>query len=148
MASKLKNIIIFIVIGGVLVLGYLYFIKKDDSDTSGLVTSVPSTTPATDTSTPATAAGGEFLTLLLSVKSIKLNDSIFSDPAFQSLSDSSIQLTPDGSEGRPNPFAPLMSDEEPEDSDTITSSTPSGTSASANASGSGTSTPPKKPAGQ
>ena len=39
------------------------------------------------------------------VKNIKLNDAIFSDVTFNSLRDSSITLTPDGNEGRPNPFA-------------------------------------------
>ena len=50
------------------------------------------------------------LSILLSVKSIKLNDAIFSDTAFINLRDSSILLTPSGDEGRANPFAPVGSD--------------------------------------
>ena len=48
--------------------------------------------------------------VLLNVKNIKLDDSIFSDIAFSNLRDSSITLIPDGTEGRPNPFAPIGSD--------------------------------------
>lgn len=52
----------------------------------------------------------DFLALFSSIKNIKLNDAIFSDPAFISLHDSSIILTPDGTEGRPNPFAQFGND--------------------------------------
>jgi hypothetical protein len=108
MSSTIKNAIIFISIGAALFLIYIFFIKSDEVAPVGLVTS-PSLT-----NTPVAAntgqVGGEFLKLLLSVKSIKLNDSIFSNPAFLSLSDSSILLVQDGSEGRANPFAPLGDD--------------------------------------
>ena len=56
------------------------------------------------------AKNQDFLSLLLNVKSIKLDSTIFDDPAFLSLYDSSITLTPDGTEGRVNPFAPLGAD--------------------------------------
>ncbi|MSU44708.1 hypothetical protein EXS45_00795 [Candidatus Nomurabacteria bacterium] len=108
----IKNIIIFIVIAIIFVLIYVYFIKKD-TDTATLVSSVtPLVTSSGDTLAieDNSAVAQEFLTLLLSVKSIKLDDAIFSDNAFISLYDSSITLIPDGNEGRINPFAPLGTD--------------------------------------
>jgi hypothetical protein len=45
--------------------------------------------------------------MLLSVKSIKLEDSIFSNIAFNNLHDSSIDLIPPSNKGRVNPFAPI-----------------------------------------
>ncbi len=104
-----KNIIIFIAIGAVVVLGYVLFFKKSPEEK--VLVSAP--TPFTQTQTPAPggAAAKDFLTLLLSVRSIKLDDAIFSNVAFTSLDPShSIILVPDGSEGRPNPFAPFGSD--------------------------------------
>jgi hypothetical protein len=53
--------------------------------------------------------GREILALLADMKKIKLDESIFSDPAFQSLQDLSIELVPEP-KGRPNPFAPLGRD--------------------------------------
>lgn len=110
MMSKIKNSIIFIAISSVLVLSYFFLFKKD-SQPAGLIVSAPGTVEnnvsglATDSSVDR-----DFLPLLLSVKDIKLDDSIFKNTAFQSLVDSSIVLTPDNTEGRNNPFAPLGSD--------------------------------------
>lgn len=108
---KPKNILIFIGIGAVLVLIYIFFIKATPEQ-AGLVSS---TTNGEPTSTNATTNGDtlgakNFLSILLNVKNIKLDDSIFSDAAFNTLQDSSIILTPDGTEGRPNPFAPIGTD--------------------------------------
>lgn len=87
-------------IAGALLLGYLFFFngKSDEGSLSS--------------ETGADLEGQssvqqEFLPILLNVKGIKLDDSIFYDPAFISLKDSSIVLVQDGNEGRPNPFAPI-----------------------------------------
>ena len=110
MTAKIKNILIFVTIGAIFVLIYIFFIKPAPapapliSASSGLVTG--NTAIVGDNSSIAK----DFLALLLSVKNIKLNDSIFSDKAFLSLHDSSITLIPDGDEGRPNPFAPFSND--------------------------------------
>jgi hypothetical protein len=105
--AKIKNILIFTSIGVILVLIYVFFIKKEP-DTATLVSFSPAPIITDTTSVDATnGVAQEFLTLLLSVTQIKLDDSIFSDPAFLSLHDSSIILVPDGNEGRPNPFAPI-----------------------------------------
>jgi len=107
--SKIKNILIFLVIGVILVFVYLYFFKStpEASLTSTSGNLVLPTTSATDVNL---SIGKDFLTVLLNVKNIKLDDNIFSDLAFSSLHDSSILLIPDGTEGRPNPFAPIGSD--------------------------------------
>lgn len=102
-------------IGLVMVFAYTIFIKKDNTNDSALVSTTNQNTNTTQNTTQPTAGqqtqlAQDFLTLLLSVKSITLNDSIFADTAFKSLRDSSILLIPDGNEGRPNPFAPIGSD--------------------------------------
>ena len=106
----IKKIIIFTVIATILILIYIFFIKKEP-DTTTLITSSPipisQNTGLPDTNS---AIAKDFLTLLLSVKNIKLDDAIFSNNAFNSLRDSSITLTPDGNEGRMNPFAPFGTD--------------------------------------
>ena len=110
---KVKNIIIFVSIGVILVLAYIFFIKGKPEEPS-LITSENSVVPDGNTGGAGdlgnTSVGADFLNLLLSIKSIKLNDSIFADPAFATLRDSSITLIQEGNEGRPNPFAPIGSD--------------------------------------
>jgi hypothetical protein len=108
---NLKNSIIFLVIAVVIILGYIFFFKKDTAAVPNLTTTTPlQATPTLNPTNVSTVAGTEFLSLLLNVKNIKLNDAIFTDPAFNSLIDSSITLSPDGTEGRPNPFAPIGTD--------------------------------------
>lgn len=111
MKSQIRNIIIFVAIGLVFVFVYLVFIKGDNKDVPALVgttsVSTNSTKNPTNTSAKDSEIAQDFLTLLLNVKNITLNDGLFSDKAFTSLRDSSILLVPDGNEGRPNPFAPI-----------------------------------------
>jgi len=111
---KIKNILIFVAVGIILVLIYVFFVKQptDGNSNSALVSSsgfsAVTNTVAGPTSSNVTQ---DFLNLLLSVKSIKLDAAIFSDVAFINLDGShSINLIPDGNEGRPNPFAPIGSD--------------------------------------
>ncbi len=108
--SKIKNILIFVAVASVFVLIYIFFIKSPAPETNLVTTSAA--LPNVDGTPLADTEGGEtsviardFITLLLNVKNIKLNDQIFFDPAFFSLRDSSIILVQDGNEGRPNPFA-------------------------------------------
>lgn len=109
--SKIKNISIFVIITAIFVLIYIFFVKKSP-DTGALVSSFSDITTSAnvDTSIIDPSITQDFLSILLNVKNIKLNDSIFSDKAFESLSDSSITLVPDGNEGRPNPFAQFGAD--------------------------------------
>lgn len=113
---KIKNIIIFVIIAAIFVSVYVYFIKGSPDDAPTLVSSSENTVLPVSPSAGTSATGSnplitqDFLNLLLNVKTIKLNDAIFSDDAFIGLRDSSIILTPDGNEGRVNPFAPLGRD--------------------------------------
>jgi len=114
---KIKNIIIFIVIALVFFLIYLFFIKPSPEQPSLVSSGAGATLPNIDGSNPNpstsntnTEVAKDFLAIFSNIKDLKLNDAIFSDPAFISLHDSSIILTPDGTEGRPNPFAPFGND--------------------------------------
>ena len=106
MAPKIKNTITFTAIATIFILIYVFFVKASPS-TATLVSSSNPTASNIVTLNKNPSIADDFLTLLLTVKNIKLDDAIFSDNAFNSLRDSSIILTPDGSEGRPNPFAPI-----------------------------------------
>lgn len=104
---KLKNIFIFLGALIILILVYVFFFSSSPEEESNLIT----TSADPDAELPAPTENNigtqDFLKILLSVKSIKLDSSIFADPSFATLRDSSITLVPDGSEGRPNPFAPI-----------------------------------------
>lgn len=63
-------------------------------------------TPATAT-TPSSEVSNQFLRLLLSVNSISISNELFAKPAYLALVDFSTRLESDGTEGRPNPFAPI-----------------------------------------
>jgi hypothetical protein len=118
---KLRNIIILVIIATIIILSYVFFISSQEEEGS-LVSSDVSTLPVTTSANTNIAdvnlnAGDNdalsqnFLSLLLGVKSITLDDSIFKDgSAFFTLVDSSITLTQDGTEGRVNPFAPIGTD--------------------------------------
>ncbi|MFM7088469.1 MAG: hypothetical protein ACKOW9_02980 [Candidatus Paceibacterota bacterium] len=109
MWNKIKNILIFLVIAGVLVGGYVLFMQKPDQ--APLVSTTNQSGDVTPVSTDETSKlGQDFLNLLFSVKSINLDAVVFETPIFGSLKDSSIILISDGSEGRPNPFAPIGSE--------------------------------------
>ncbi len=111
MNPKIKNIILFSGIAIAMVLVYVFFIKKAPQEKNLVSTTLPGSAipsnPNTNTINQNSAVTREFLAVLLSVTSLKLDDSIFSDKAFINLHDSSILLVPTGDEGRPNPFAPI-----------------------------------------
>ena len=110
MSSKIKNIIIFIVIATLIILAYVFLIKKSPEE-QNLISSLPASNnivlPTANVLDQNSLIAQDLLSVLLSVKSIKLDDTIFSDEAFINLKDSSISLNPLGDEGRPNPFAPI-----------------------------------------
>lgn len=117
MTPKFRNIIIFVTIAAALILVYVFFIKSTPEQPNLASTTntqlpnineVPLNTDLKNEETSVVAK--DFLALLLNVKNIKLNDAVFSEPAFESLHDSSIILVPDGTEGRPNPFAQFGND--------------------------------------
>jgi hypothetical protein len=69
----------------------------------------PSVAPDAVPGQAVNPAGAEILALLTEMKSIRLDEGLFSDPTFQSLQDTSVELNPEP-KGRPNPFAPLGKD--------------------------------------
>ena len=111
MSPKIRNIIIFVAIAAIFVFIYIFFFQSSSSSQPSLVSSSSTSGSPTNPATGEATLGTQyFLTLLLNVKTLKLDDSIFSDPAFASLHDSSITLTPDATTGRPNPFAQFGTD--------------------------------------
>mgnify|MGYP001570577003 CR=1 FL=1 len=114
---KIKNIIIFTAIAAAFILIYIFFIKPSpeqaslvSSEASAILPNIDGSVADTSISNKNSLIAKDFLALFSNIKNIKLNDAIFSDPAFVSLHDSSITLTPDGTEGRPNPFAQFGND--------------------------------------
>ncbi len=115
--SLIRNIIIFVVIFILAVAGYELFLKKKPALTGALQTTsgVGSGTQSgassgTASMSTANAVGGDFLSLLLNIQSIKLDDSILSSKAFTVLQDFNRPIPPDADPGRPNPFAPVGTD--------------------------------------
>lgn len=113
MKAIIRNIIILAVVIALGFAGYkMFFVQKTPVGNGGLATtSGVGATGTTSVATPASGSvGQDFLSLLLSVQSIKLDDSIFKSKAFESLQDFNRPIPPDTNPGRPNPFAPLGSD--------------------------------------
>lgn len=110
---KIKNIIIFFVIGMVLIVAYLLLFKKSEP-IPDLITSIDLNTNTVDSNGEVvsldTTISEQFLADLLGIRNIHLEDNIFFDPAFMALKDPDVVLIPEGNEGRPNPFAPIGTD--------------------------------------
>ncbi len=115
MSSKIKNILIFLGIALILILAYVFIFQKEKEEPSLVSTSGGDliSTNQNQAENEASIISQDFLAVLLNIKNIKIDDSLFSDPVFSSLKDSSIELISDGNEGRPNPFAPLGVDLSP-----------------------------------
>jgi len=97
-SSSKKTIISVAVIIVVLLIGYFYFSGGSaSSNTSSL----------TQTQTAASVqVGTRILNLLNQIKSLRIDTSLFKNPAYQTLTDYSVAI-PEVEVGRPNPFAPL-----------------------------------------
>ena len=110
MKGIIRNLILFLVIGGILAGGFYYFFNKNTPEEANITSSSAPSNPAVNSANnlPATSISG-----------INLDTSIFSNPAFLSLRDSSVILIPRGNEGRPNPFAPIGIDKVPDTLNTI-----------------------------
>lgn len=112
--SSLKTLLI--VLGaGVVILGIVLFLGSR----SGGTERTPSTGLVTQSSGTQVSAGSlgdtdstarrsdQIVALLNSVSSIKLDDSIFRNPAFNALRDINSTLPADRNPGRENPFLPI-----------------------------------------
>ncbi len=103
-SSKALNITIVVFLVVFAVVGYL-FLNREKTPESSLKSEA---TPAASTpqSEALNQANKQFLDNLSNLKAVTLDDSIFSDPAFVSLTDFGLKLVPEP-KGRDNPFAPL-----------------------------------------
>jgi hypothetical protein len=136
MNSILKTIIILAVLTGIAMAGYMFFFKKDTPPgVQGGLATVAGTAVNTGVDTAvlnqnAQNASRDFLALLLNIRSIKLDDTLFTSPAFSALADLSRPINPDTDPGRANPFAPLGADSDVI-STQVTTSNPSAITATA-----------------
>ena len=101
------TIVIFLVVFGVV--GYL-FLNREKAPESNLKSEVAVSPSGEPVSQALNQSNKQFLDNLSNLKAVTLDDSIFSDPAFVSLTDFGLTLAPEP-KGRDNPFAPLETDE-------------------------------------
>jgi hypothetical protein len=62
--------------------------------------------PLSSTSTAASPSSQDLLVALSNLQTIQLNDAVFTDPVFESLTDFGVTIPPQ-TPGRSNPFAPI-----------------------------------------
>ena len=105
--AKYKNIFIAIVIAVVVFFLYTRFFSSSDNDSNSLLIAGSSGGTAQES-----VVGKEFLTVLLELRSIELDTSLFEDRAFLILKDFSQEVSPQPS-GRPNPFLEIGNDPTP-----------------------------------
>lgn len=106
---NIKNIVIFVVVAIALYGGYTYFFGgTPDVQDPGVLSSQgdPNATASLDGNDP----GQEFLAILLNLKTIKLDQSVFNSNSFTHLQDFTRVIAPATNVGRPNPFAPIGTD--------------------------------------
>ena len=89
-------VIILIIAAGI----YFYTSSSSPSSSSGGLLQA-------EASPEASAAAARVLTLLNQIRSLRIDRTLFSDPAYQTLRDYSVPIPAVGV-GRPNPFAPLF----------------------------------------
>ena len=104
--SKKFKIIIGVLIIPIIFFAYSTFFSGGDKNAKGLTVtnSVAQTTPATGAG--SSAEGQEILSVLNSLKAVKMDTEFFDDKVFKSLVDFSVELAPQPA-GRFNPFAPI-----------------------------------------
>lgn len=99
-----------IVVGAIVVIVLVTQIFGNKSDTKkpsglgGLASDTTGQTPTTAGSSGAAAGDTSILSLLRNLSTLKLDSSILSNPAYDTLEDTSIVLPPVSTQGRRNPF--------------------------------------------
>jgi len=91
-----QTVIIFLFIVGALFFGYQYFFSAPQEGALNV----------TNVQAAGSEADQELIALLLELKGIRLDNAIFTDTTFQSLTDFSKELVTEPI-GRVNPFAPI-----------------------------------------
>ena len=110
-----KNFLIISTIAIVLGVTYSYIINGSSTDVahgqtndSSLASSAPvSSTDSTSTSNGQIVSDTAFLATLASLKTIKIDTSLFTDDSFKSLKNNAVAIQPVVA-GRINPFAPII----------------------------------------
>lgn len=100
-SKSLIGIIVLVIVGALV---YFFYIGNKAPDVDSLLDS--QATP------DATAASSRILALLNQISSLKIDTSLFNDPAYQSLVDYSVPI-PEIPVGRNNPFAPISGVSQP-----------------------------------
>ena len=101
--SKYKNILIAVIIAVVVFFLYTRFFRSSEGDINSLLVASQGGT------VQEIAIGKEFLAILLELRSLSLDDSLFEDRSFLILQDFSQEVSPQPS-GRPNPFLNIGDD--------------------------------------
>ena len=96
--SSLKSILAIVIIIAVAAGAYFYY--------EGSATPAGTSLSESDNSSTDGSIGIHVLSLLNQIKTLKIDTSLFSSPAYQSLRDYTVAI-PQVSVGRANPFAPL-----------------------------------------
>ena len=110
-----KKIIIFAIVG-IVIAGAVWYMGRSDSTTTettsstGLSSSGAGVIGGPVAPVDPLANGSDFAQLLSTIDSISLDTGIFRDPSYLALRDNKVILIPEPI-GRPNPFAPIGSDE-------------------------------------
>ncbi len=113
--------LIAVIIIAIAVFGYWYSTRPTtNTSATALQSATGQVSPleATDT-----AISDKFLALLLNMKTIKLDQGIFTDTAFTTLRDFSTTIAPETNPGRNNPFAPIGLDSTATQAVTVTTGT-------------------------
>ncbi len=98
-SSSKKTIYSAVVIIGALIVTFYLFSKNSTPSSTDSLVQVQNTPDAS-------AASARILNLLNQIKSLKIDTTLFSDPAYKTLVDYSVSI-PEVNVGRPNPFAPI-----------------------------------------
>lgn len=109
MKSK-SSLFIGIVIVLALVGAGIYFFVVQPKNTPvepGLVSATTGASQGLQNASSGNTTGSQVVTILRNLSVIKLDDSVFQNPAFSLLTDVSIALPPITNQGRRNPFAPV-----------------------------------------
>ncbi len=106
---KQNKVIIIVLI--VVVAGFAWYGLSDRPTPQGLLSTESG-------GTAVSVEDQEIVRLLLDMRSIRLDGSIFESPAFRSLTDFGRGIIPEPV-GRRNPFAPTHSEGEPSDADEV-----------------------------
>lgn len=128
MKSKSYTFIVGILILGVIGAGGYFFVAKKEkaSVDVGLVSNNATLPQGGQNTNSQSVTGNQVVTILRNLSAIKLDDSVFRNPAFALLTDISISLPPVTNQGRRNPFAPVGTDTSITVPITITTSTTGG----------------------